>query len=71
MLGNFFGCMLSYIHYVALSDMVSFEGIIPYQSSFIALITALLISYVSVLIPLGKIQKDNIIGVIREEKRWS
>jgi putative ABC transport system permease protein len=51
--------------------MVSFEGIIPYQSSFIALITALLISYVSVLIPLGKIQKDNIIGVIREEKRWS
>ncbi|MES5894128.1 MULTISPECIES: hypothetical protein [Bacillus cereus group] len=33
----------------------------------VALITALLISYVSVLIPLRKIQKNNVIDVIREE----
>ncbi|MGW6190842.1 hypothetical protein ACWFRC_08915 [Bacillus cereus] len=32
-----------------------------------ALITALLISYVSVLIPLRKIQKENVKDVIREE----
>ncbi|MED3096403.1 FtsX-like permease family protein, partial [Bacillus thuringiensis] len=65
--GIFFGCMLSYILYVALSNMVSFEWIIPYQSIFITFITALLISYVAVLIPLRKIQKDNVIDVIREE----
>lgn len=65
--GIFFGCMLSYILYIALSNTVSFEWIIPYQSSFITFITALLISYVSVLIPLRKIQKDNVIDVIREE----
>ncbi|HDR8488616.1 TPA: FtsX-like permease family protein, partial [Bacillus cereus] len=65
--GIFFGCMLSYILYVALSNTVSFEWIIPYQSSFITFITALLISYVSVLIPLRKIKKDNVIDVIREE----
>ena len=59
--------MLSYILYVALSNMVSFEWIIPYQSIFITFITALLISYVAVLIPLRKIQKDNVIDVIREE----
>lgn len=55
--GIFFGCMLSYILYVALSNTVSFEWIIPYQSSFITSITALLISYVSVLIPLRKIKR--------------
>lgn len=33
----------------------------------ITLITALLISYVSVLIPLRKIQKKNVKDVIREE----
>lgn len=65
--GIFFGCMLSYILYVALSNTVSFEWSIPYQSSFITFITALLISYVSVLIPLQKVQKDNVIDVIREE----
>ncbi|PFZ75638.1 ABC transporter permease [Bacillus toyonensis] len=65
--GIFFGCMLSYILYIALSNMVSFELIIPYQSIFTTFITALLISYVAVLIPLRKIQKDNVIDVIREE----
>ncbi|PGB93719.1 ABC transporter permease [Bacillus toyonensis] len=65
--GIFFGCMLSYILYIALSNMVSFELIIPYKSIFTTFITALLISYVAVLIPLRKIQKDNVIDVIREE----
>ncbi|WP_170966120.1 MULTISPECIES: hypothetical protein [Bacillus cereus group] len=50
-----------------IGNTVSFEWIIPYQSSFITFITALLISYVSVLIPLRKIKKDNVIDVIREE----
>lgn len=64
--GIFFGCLLSYILYVAVSSKISFEWTIPYQASFITFITALLISYVAVLIPLRKIQKDNTIDVLRE-----
>ncbi|MED1017025.1 ABC transporter permease [Bacillus atrophaeus] len=64
--GIFFGCLLSYILYVAVSNTISFEWVIPYQASFITFITALLISYVAVLIPLRKIQKDNTIDVLRE-----
>ncbi|HDR6317902.1 TPA: FtsX-like permease family protein [Bacillus thuringiensis] len=64
--GIFFGCLLSYILYVAISNKISFEWTIPYQASFITFITALLISYVAVLIPLRKIQKDNTIDVLRE-----
>ncbi|OUB91400.1 ABC transporter permease [Bacillus thuringiensis serovar medellin] len=64
--GIFFGCLLSYILYVAVSNTVSFEWVIPYQASFITFITSLLISYIAVLIPLRKIQKDNTIDVLRE-----
>lgn len=64
--GIFFGCMLSYIIYMAVASKVSFEWTIPYQACFITFVTALLISYVAVLIPLRKIQKDNTIDVIRE-----
>ncbi|MGG4268294.1 ABC transporter permease [Peribacillus simplex] len=64
--GIFFGCLLSYILYIAVSNTISFEWTIPYQASFITFITALLISYLAVLIPLRKIQKDNTIDVLRE-----
>ncbi len=64
--GIFFGCLLSYILYIAVSNTISFEWSIPYQASFITFITALLISYIAVLIPLRKIQKDNTIDVLRE-----
>ncbi|PFA91060.1 ABC transporter permease [Bacillus cereus] len=64
--GIFFGCLLSYILYLAVSNTISFEWTIPYQACFITFITALLISYIAVLIPLRKIQKDNTIDVLRE-----
>ncbi len=64
--GIFFGCLLSYILYIAVSNTISFEWAIPYQASFITFIMALLISYIAVLIPLRKIQKDNTIDVLRE-----
>lgn len=64
--GIFFGCLLSYILYMAVSNTISFKWAIPYQASLITFITALLISYVAVLIPLRKIQKDNTIDVLRE-----
>ncbi|MDK8180132.1 FtsX-like permease family protein [Paenibacillus sp. UMB4589-SE434] len=65
--GIFFGCILSYIIYVAASGVLKLEWTIPYIACVITFAAALIISYVSVLIPLRKIQKDNIIDVIREE----
>ncbi|QOT01023.1 FtsX-like permease family protein [Brevibacterium sp. JNUCC-42] len=65
--GIFFGCILSYIIYLAVSGVTKIEWTIPYEACFITFASALFISYVSVLIPLRKIQKDNIIDVIREQ----
>lgn len=65
--GIFFGCILSYILYLAVSGIKKLEWTIPYAACFITFAAALFISYVSVLIPLRKIQQDNIIDVIREE----
>ncbi|MED1780825.1 FtsX-like permease family protein [Brevibacillus fortis] len=65
--GIFFGCILSYIIYLAISDVVKIEWPIPYEACFITFVSALLISFLSVLIPLRKIQKDNLIDVIREQ----
>ncbi|TCZ81271.1 ABC transporter permease [Paenibacillus albiflavus] len=65
--GIFFGCILSYILYLAASGIIKHEWTIPYMACFITFASALFISYLSVLIPLRKIQKDNIIDVIREE----
>ncbi|UHA73348.1 ABC transporter permease [Paenibacillus sp. 481] len=65
--GIFFGCILSYIMYLAVSGISTIEWSIPYGACLITFAAALLISYVSVLIPLRKIQKDNIIDVIREQ----
>ena len=65
--GIFFGCILSYIIYLAASGVLKVVWTIPYEACFITFAAALLISYVSVLLPLRRIQQDNIIDTIREE----
>ncbi|XOK64525.1 ABC transporter permease [Paenibacillus elgii] len=65
--GIFFGCILSYIMYLAVSGVMKIQWTIPYEACFITFVSALFISYVSVLVPLRKIQKDNLIDVIREQ----
>lgn len=65
--GIFFGCILSYIIYLAISDMLKIAWTIPYEACIITFVSALIISYLSVLNPLKKIQQDNIIDTIREE----
>ncbi|MCL1694598.1 ABC transporter permease [Lysinibacillus sp. BPa_S21] len=65
--GIFYGCILSYILYTAASGLFNVEWSIPYNACFITLAAALLISYLSVLLPLRRIQQDNIIDTIREE----
>ncbi|MBE5106501.1 FtsX-like permease family protein [Bacillus thuringiensis] len=65
--GIFFGCMLSYIIYLAISGMSKMTWTIPYEACIITFVSALIISYLSVLIPLKKIHQDNIIDTIREQ----
>ncbi|WP_100655176.1 ABC transporter permease [Bacillus cereus] len=65
--GICFGCILSYIIYLAISDMLKMTWTIPYEACIITFVSALIISYLSVLNPLKKIQQDNIIDNIREQ----
>ncbi|MEQ6353489.1 FtsX-like permease family protein [Lysinibacillus sp. M3] len=65
--GIFYGCILSYILYTAASGLFKVEWSIPYNACIITFVAALLISYLSVLLPLRRIQQDNIIDTIREE----
>ncbi|WP_336820600.1 ABC transporter permease [Bacillus thuringiensis] len=65
--GIFFGCILSYIIYLAISDMLKMTWTIPYEACIITFVSALIISYLSVLNPLKKIQQDNIIDNVREQ----
>ncbi|MFJ7978803.1 ABC transporter permease [Lysinibacillus xylanilyticus] len=65
--GIFFGCILSYIIYLAASGVLKVAWTIPYEACFITFSAALFISYLSVLLPLRRIQQDNIIDTIREE----
>jgi putative ABC transport system permease protein len=65
--GIFYGCILSYIIYLAAFGNLKIEWMIPYEACFITFASALFISYLSVLIPLRKIKQDNIIDVIREQ----
>ncbi|MGE6961547.1 ABC transporter permease [Bacillus thuringiensis] len=65
--GIFFGCILSYIIYLAISDMLKMTWTIPYEACIITFVSALIISYLSVLNPLKKIHQDNIIDNIREQ----
>ncbi|MBN9898773.1 ABC transporter permease [Bacillus thuringiensis] len=65
--GIFFGCILSYILYLAISDKLKMAWMIPYEACIITFVSALIISYLSVLNPLKKIKQDNIIDTIREE----
>lgn len=65
--GIFYGCILSYVIYTAVFGLFHIEWSIPYTACFITFAAALLISYLSVLLPLRRIQQDNIIDTIREE----
>ncbi|MBD8499527.1 FtsX-like permease family protein [Paenibacillus arenosi] len=65
--GIFFGCILSYIMYLAVSGISNVEWSIPYVACIITFVAALFISYAAVLLPLRKIQKDNTIDMIREQ----
>ncbi|MGL4773577.1 MAG: ABC transporter permease [Clostridium sp.] len=66
-LGSLIGCGLSYTLYNVISDIVGMQWKAPIGLSVITILIAITISYLSTLIPLRKIEKDNVIEAIREE----
>lgn len=66
-LGSIIGCALSYTLYDVISEMVAIQWKIPLGLSLITIFIAMTISYLSTIIPMRKIEKDNVIEAIREE----
>lgn len=65
--GSILGCTLSFFMYQSLGEIREFPWSIPWSSMAIATIAALVIGYLSVLSPLSRIKKENLIEVIRED----
>ncbi|MDD7794828.1 ABC transporter permease [Clostridium sp. 'White wine YQ'] len=65
--GAVIGSGLSYLMFKGLGGVREFPWSIPWEAIVIAGIGAVVIGYLSVLSPLARIKKDNLIEVIREE----
>jgi putative ABC transport system permease protein len=65
--GSIVACGLSYLLYISMRGIQDFPWSIPWVGIAIAGVASLLIGYLSVLSPLARINKENIIEVIRED----
>ncbi|HBJ2614029.1 TPA: FtsX-like permease family protein [Clostridium botulinum] len=65
--GSVLGCGLSYLLANQLMKSREFVWPVPWQAIVIASVSAILIGYISVLSPLSRIKKENLIEAIRED----
>ena len=65
--GAIVGCGLSYLMYKGFGGLREFSWPVPWNAMVIASAAALVIGYISVLSPLSRIKKENLIEAIREE----
>lgn len=66
-IGSIMGTILSYVLYNPMSNIRDFKFILPWESIIIAIIAVVIMGYVSALIPLRRLNKENIIDGIRGE----
>lgn len=66
-IGSILGTILSYVLYNPMSNIRDFKFILPWESIIIAIIAVMIMGYVSALIPLRRLSKENIIDGIRGE----
>ncbi len=66
-IGAVAGCGFTYAIYDVLEEIVGLEWKAPLGLSVVTIAVAVAISLLSALLPLKKIEKDNIIDAIREE----
>ncbi|SDP17298.1 ABC transporter permease [Clostridium gasigenes] len=65
-IGSTVGTGLYYLFYKKMSGMIDFGFVPPFKYIAIAMISVILIGYISALIPLRRLKKDNIIEAIKE-----
>ena len=65
--GSVFGSLLSYALFKGISDVREQSYQLPLNAILIATIGAILIGYLSVLAPIRRMRKDNLIDVVRED----
>jgi putative ABC transport system permease protein len=65
--GSVIGSILSYLIYTGVSNMREQSYMLPFEAIGIAVAGAMLIGYLSVLAPLKRIKKENIIEAVRED----
>ncbi|GFP77381.1 ABC transporter permease [Clostridium fungisolvens] len=65
--GCIIGCGLSYLLYKAIGGVREFAWKVPIGAMVISFVASLIIGYLSVLSPLSRIRKTNLIEAIREE----
>lgn len=65
--GSIIGCGLSYLIYKGLNNVREIPWNMPWAAMGIASLAAIIIGYISVLSPLSKIKKENLIETVRED----
>lgn len=65
--GSLFGLLLSYMLYRGIGGVREQSYTLPLDSILIAAAGAMIIGYLSVLAPVGRMKKDNLIEAVREE----
>lgn len=65
--GAVFGSLLAWLLYKGVNDVREQSFIFPWDSIAIAAVGAMLIGYVSVLAPLRRMKRDNLIEAVRED----
>lgn len=66
-IGSLIGCGLSYSMFKGMSGVREFGWNVPWNAIIIAGAAAIIISYLSVLAPLARIKKENLIDAVRED----
>ncbi|MBU3183895.1 ABC transporter permease [Clostridium estertheticum] len=65
--GSIIGCGVSYLLGLSMGAFREFGWMVPFEAIAIAGATSIAISYISVLAPLSRIKKENLIEAVRED----
>ena len=65
--GSIIGCGISFMMFKAMGGFREMGWIVPWDAIAIAAVAAIVISYISVLSPLSRIKKENLIESVRED----
>ena len=65
--GSIIGCGISFLLYKSMGGFREFGWMVPWQAIAIAGTASIVIGYISVLSPLSRIKKENLIQAVRED----